>query len=197
MITHKLKIRVLKAYKTCLSDFQYREWHANERAAHEEIRQIAVGKPNRLNDGMLAALLYDWHELPGDYGQTWSHGKPATLHAPFRVAKRAFRKLLRKVQKAETITEREFNNYSTTLTSVGIPAAVIHRFAAACFPTQLSAVVVEKQLDSAYQKLAADNAIAPTAKTWFEKNTITIRWIKEALPGTDDEWRSVLVWYLH
>lgn len=197
MITRKLKTRVLKAYKVCLSDLQYREWHDNERAAHEAIRQMAVGKPDRLNDGMLAALLYDRHELPGDYGQTWSHGKPVALNAPFGVAKCAFRKLLAKVAKAGTITEHEFDNYSTTLTSVGIPAAVIHRFAAACFPTQLSAVVVEKEMDSAYRKLAADNAVVPTAKSWFAKNIITTGWIKEALPGTDDAWRSVLVWYLH
>lgn len=197
MITNKLKIRVLKAYRKALADLQCREWHANERAAHEAVRQMAIGKPERLNDGRIASLLYDRHELPGDFGQTWRNGKPSPISAPFPVAKTAFRRLLAKVSKAEMIDESEFDAFRKNLAAVGVPQAVANRFAAACFPAQLSAVVVDAEIDSAYAKLAADNSTAMTATTWFGKNRAVSDWIREAIPGTDDAWRSIVAWCIH
>ena len=197
MITNKLKNRVLKNYRAALADVQYREWHANESAAHEAIRQMAIGEPERLNAGRIASLLYDRHELPGDFGQTWSRGKPSPVDAPFPVAETEFRKLLNKVAKAEGIDERQFDAFQKALAAVGVPKAVANRFAAACFPAQLSAVVIEAEIESAYAKLAADNATARTATTWFAKNRVVSDWIREAIPGTDDSWRSVVAWRIH
>ena len=197
MITRKLKSKIQAAYKRCLTDLQYREWHANDLTAHEAVRQMAIGKPERLNDGRVASLLYDRHELPGDFGQTWARGMPTSFNAPFAVARTEFKKILAIVAKAGTINETAFDAYAGALAAAGIPPAVAHRFAAACFPTQLSAVVVDAEMNALYRKLAADNATAPTARTWFEKNTIATEWIKEALPGTDAAWRSLVAWRLH
>ncbi len=197
MITSKLKKRVVSVYRKALVDLQYREWHANGCAAREAIRQMAIGKPERLNDGRIASFLYDRHGLPGDFGQTWRHGKPSPIDAPFPVAKTAFRKLLDKVARAEAIDEREFDAFRNALAGVGVPQAIANRFAAACFPAQLSEVVIDAEIDSVYAKLAVDNSTARTATTWFGKNCAVTDWIKEAIPGTDDAWRSLVAWRMH
>lgn len=197
MITRKLKNHVLMVYRDVLSDFQYREWHASGNASREAIRQMAIRKNDRLNDGRMAAFLYDRHGLPGDFGQTWSRGKPSPINAPFPVAKAAFRKLLAKVARAEAIDEGEFDAFRSVLADVGVPQAIANRFAAACFPAQLSEVVVDAEIDSVYAKLAADNSTPQTATTWFGKNRAVTDWIKEAIPGTDDAWRSLVAWRMH
>ncbi len=197
MVSGKLKTHVLAVYRSALADLQYREWHANGCASREAIRQMAIRKNDRLNDGRMAAFLYDRHGLPGDFGQTWSRGKPFPINAPFPVAKAAFRKLLNKVARAEMIDESEFDSFRNDLAAVGIPQTIANRFAAACFPAQLSEVVTGAEIDSVYAKLAADNATAKTATTWFGKNRAVTDWIKEAIPGTDDAWRSLVAWRMH
>lgn len=197
MITKRLANLIRKVYKDSLTDLQCRLWHSNECSTHEKIRQMAVATSDRLTDGRLAAILYDRHELPGNFGQTWCHGKPTPLWAPFNTVKGEFRKLLSKAARAESISKEEYDSYLATLSAAGITVAVANRFVASCFPSQLSAVVVPAEMDSLFGKLVKANPSPVRPKSWFEKNETTTRWIQEAIPGTDDAWRSVVAWRLH
>lgn len=202
MITRQLQAMLLAKHAEILKKPETREWHRNEILCAENIRQTAAFGRSRLNDGKLASILYDRWALPGDVGQAWSHGVPNPVIAPFPAVKPEIARLLLKVAKCRPISKAEYVRFRTAVGAAGIPPAVANRFVASCFPSQFVTTVVDAQMNTRYRKLLAANIVAvkntpeAEAKDWFDQNTTVVKWIKEALPNTDDAWRSVLVWCL-
>ena len=198
MITKQLATRIQAVGQHCLADSQCRQWHQGSQAAHEAIRRMATEGERSLTDETLLSFLYDRHALPGNFGKTWSHGKPTPLYAPFSTVRGEFGKMLVKVAERVNITEGEYSAYRQALSRVGVTPAVVNRFVAACFPSQLSEVVVDAQMREIYRYAARDNEIPrdAIARTWFSQNEAVLGWIREAIPEVDDDWMGIVAWCL-